>query len=171
MLQQYGSQKNLSLSSKIVETVDRKKPLNTFSRNQCRSIDTHVKWSRARLVSYSFMSHQWRHKMVSQLCTKFGTHYFKERLCVVFKTAQMVDLRLYYVFIHTFKILLQARQTCPLCDYFQPYVTNIESDNWRLPECDSFPDLLLLLFLKELDLTVLAKIENILETSGVRSLI
>lgn len=57
------------------------------------------------------------------------------------------------------------------CDYIYPYGTNNESDNWRLQECDSFPDLLLLLFLKELDLTVLAKIENILETSGVRSLI
>ena len=57
------------------------------------------------------------------------------------------------------------------CDYIYPYGTNNESDNWRLQECDSFPDLLLLLFLKELDLTVVPKIENILETSGVRSLI
>lgn len=56
-----------------------------------------------------------------------------------------------------------------LCDYIYPYGTNIESDNWRLQECDSFSELLLLLFLKELDLTVLAKIENILETSRVRN--
>lgn len=57
------------------------------------------------------------------------------------------------------------------CDYLSLGDEYQKSDNFRLTGCDSFPDLLLLLFLTEFCLTVLAKRENILETGGVRSLI
>lgn len=58
-----------------------------------------------------------------------------------------------------------------LCDYLSRGDEYQKSDNFRITECDSFPDLPLPLFLTEFCLTVLAKIENILETGGVRSLI
>lgn len=57
------------------------------------------------------------------------------------------------------------------CDYLNLRDGYQKSDNFRLTECDSFPDLLLPLFLTEFYLIVLAKIENTLETGGVRNLI
>lgn len=50
------------------------------------------------------------------------------------------------------------------CDFLSLGNEYQKSDNFRLTECDAFPDLLLLLFLTEFGLTVLAKIEDILET-------
>lgn len=49
------------------------------------------------------------------------------------------------------------------CDYLSLGDEYQKSDNFRLTEYDPFPDLLLLLFLTEFCLMVLAKIENILK--------